>query len=74
VLLAFFAVRPAPEPQFTRFIVQDEQTLVHRPYAGVRRREAAWQNRDASLLLPGLRVVESFLLLSQTREVLLRKP
>lgn len=74
VLAAFFAIKPSPEPLFTRFVVQDEHTLVHRPYRGVPQRATAWQNRDASLLLPGLRVVESFLLLTQTREVLLRKP
>ena len=74
VLAAFFAQKPAADPLFTRFVVQDDHTLVHRPYPGVPRRGAAWQNRDASLLLPGLRVIESFLLLTQTREVLLRKP
>lgn len=74
VLAAVFSTKPAPEPEFTRFVVQDEHTLVHKPYRGVPRRGTAWQNRDVTLLLPGLRVVESFLLLTQTREILLRKP
>lgn len=73
-LVAFFALKPSPDAQFTRFVVTDEHTLVHRPYAGVPPRATGWQNRDATLLLPGLRVTESFLLLTQTREVLLRKP
>lgn len=74
VLAALFAVKPTADEQFTRFAVQDDRTLVQRTYPGVRRRPEAWQNRDVSLLLPGLRVTESFLLLTQTREVLFRKP
>lgn len=74
VLAGFFSTKPGPEPEFTRFVIEDETTLVHKPYRGVPRRDVAWQNRDVTLLLPGLRVAESFLLLTQTREVLLRKP
>ena len=73
-LMAFFAAtRREGEPHYTRFVVKDEQTLVHRPYAATRPTQPPLTNRDIALLFPGLNVSDSFLLLSHIREVLLRK-
>lgn len=73
-LMAFFAAtRREGEPHYTRFVVKDEQTLVHRPYAATRPMQPPLTNRDVALLFPGLKVSDSFLLLSHIREVLLRK-
>lgn len=73
-LMAFFAATKADGPsQFTRFVVKDDKTLAHRPYASSRPKQPVLTNRDISLLFPGLKVSESFLLLSHTREMLFRK-
>jgi hypothetical protein len=73
VLTGFFAAKPSRDAQFTRYVINDEKSLVHRPYKGVPARPAALQNRDIAMLFPGLKVTESFLLLTQTREILFRK-
>jgi hypothetical protein len=73
-LLGFFTTVAITEPTFTRFVVTDERTLVHRPYKAVRTKGLVFVNRDIGLLFPGLRVTESFLLLTHTREILFRKP
>lgn len=74
VLTGFFTARPGREAVFTRFVIADEQTLVQRPYRGLAPRPVPFQNRDLERLFPGLEVVESVLMRSQTRELLLRKP
>lgn len=73
-LVAFFAtVKPEGEPHFTRYVIKDEKTLAHRPYAASRVPQQVLTNRDIQLLFPKLKVSDSFLLLSRTREMLLRK-
>jgi hypothetical protein len=73
-LLAFFAATKTDgEPQYTRFVIKDDKTLAHRPYAATRRKQGVLTNRDIALLFPALKVSDSFLLLSHTREVLFRK-
>lgn len=72
-LLGFFATRRSTDPIFTRFVIADERTVIHRPYRGVPPRATGLQNRDIALLFPGMRVTESYLLLNQTREILLRR-
>lgn len=73
-LMAFFAATKSEgASQFTRFVVKDEKTLAHRPYASSRAKQPVLSNRDISLMFPGLKVSESFLLLSHTREMLFRK-
>ncbi len=73
-LMAFFAATkhdgPAP---FTRYVIKDEKTLSHRPYGAAQPKRTVFTNRDVELLFPGLRVSDAFLLLSHTREILLRK-
>jgi hypothetical protein len=73
-IMAFFAaMRVEGDPQYTRFVIKDETTLAHRPYAAARGKQAVKTNRDIALLFPTLKVSDSFLLLSHTREVLFRK-
>jgi SAM-dependent methyltransferase len=74
-LLGFFATT-APGPgalHYTKYVVVDDTTLQHRSYAGSRERQPVLNNRDISRLFEGLRVAESFLLLTRTREILFRK-
>lgn len=74
-LMGFFATaRSDAPPHYTRFAIVDERTLRQRPYPASRGQVDVLQNRDIDLLFPGLRVTESFLLLTRTREILFRKP
>jgi hypothetical protein len=73
-LVGFFTTVSAADPAFTKFVITDDHTLVHRPYRAARAKGVVLVNRDIGLLFPGLRVAESFLLLTHTREILFRKP
>jgi hypothetical protein len=73
-LVALFSTtKPTGAQQFTRFVIRDEKTLAHRAYASSRAKHAALTNRDIALLFPGLKVSDSFLMLSSMREMLFRK-
>lgn len=77
VLLAFFVTaepQPGAKPEYTRHVVVDETHLQHRPYQAARGKQRAMQNRDIQRMFEELRVAEQFLLKSNLREVLLRKP
>ena len=80
LLLAFFSTvtvdpRSVPRPTYTKHVVVDRTHLQHRPYAG---RACASSvpllNRDIQRLLEPLRITENFLLKTNLREVLFRKP
>jgi hypothetical protein len=73
LMALFSAARVQGDPQYTRFVIKDETTLAHRPYAATRGKKTVFTNRDIALLFPTLKVSDSFLLLSHTREVLFRK-
>ena len=73
-LLGFFSTAASRETTFTKFVVEDEQTLRHRPYGAARTRSRVLQNRDIIKLFEGLRVSDSFLLQTHLREILFRKP
>jgi methyltransferase family protein len=74
-LLAFFRAAARPEdPRYTKFVIVDDLSLRHRPYAAARSRQAILLNRDIIRLFPGLRVSDSFLLQNNLREILFRKP
>ena len=74
-LLGFFnASAPRGELQYTKYIVEDEVTLRHREYPASRGRQRVLQNRDIIRLFEGLRVSDSFLLQTNVRELLFRKP
>jgi hypothetical protein len=74
-LLGFFSTaQPKSVPHFTKFIVADENTLRHREYPASRGRQRVLQNRDIVKLFERLRVSDSFLLQTNLREMLFRKP
>jgi hypothetical protein len=74
-LLGFFSTaQPKAVPHYTKFIVADENTLRHREYPASRGRQRVLQNRDIVKLFERLRVSDSFLLQTNLREMLFRKP
>jgi hypothetical protein len=73
-LLGFFSTAPTREATFTKYVVVDDMNLRHRPYGPVRTRSRVLQNRDIIRLFDGLRVSDSFLLQTNIREILFRKP
>jgi hypothetical protein len=77
VLMALFNTaepRPDARPEYTKHVVVDKASLEYRPYAAARGRQRPLPNREIERLLSPLKVVEQFLLKSNVREVLLRKP
>jgi hypothetical protein len=73
-LLGFFNSAAPVEPHYTKFIIVDEQNLKHRVYPALRKRQAILLNRDIIRLFSNLRVSDSFLLKTNTREILFKKP
>jgi Methyltransferase domain len=63
---------PAQSP-FTKFEIVEETTLRQRPQGGASGPKFVLQNRDIIRMFEGLSVGDSFLLKSNTREMLLRK-
>jgi len=77
MLLAFFGTvepRPGIRPEYTRHMVVDRANLQHRTYAAARPKQRPMPNRDIQRLFEPLRVDEQFLLKTNLREVLFRKP
>jgi len=74
VLLGFFGATPTAEMRYTKYIIVDEVTLKHRSYKAARGRQTTLLNRDIIKLFGGLRVSDSFLLKTNIREILFRKP
>ena len=73
-LLGFFGPAPSSDARYTKYIIVDEVTLKHRSYPAARGRQTTLLNRDIIKLFGGLRVSDSFLLKTNTREILFRKP
>jgi hypothetical protein len=76
VALAFFSTA-APNPNkcaYTKFIVADDQTLRLREYPSARSKQPPLLNRDIIRMFEPARVTEQFLLKSNVREMLFRKP
>ena len=73
-LLGFFGATPTAETRYTKYIIVDEVTLKHRSYKAARGRQTTLLNRDIIKLFGGLRVSDSFLLKTNIREILFRKP
>jgi hypothetical protein len=76
-LFALFATTTEPagtKPEYTRYLVADPANLVHRSYEAARGRQRPWMNRDIERMFEPLRVSEQFLLKTNLREVLFRKP
>ena len=77
VLLAFFSTadpRSAIRPAYTRHVVIDRAHLQYRPYRAERAKQRPLLNRDIQRLFEPLNVTENFLLKTNLREVLFRKP
>ena len=73
-LLGFFGAAQTVQARYTKYIIVDEVTLKHRSYPAARGRQRTLLNRDIIKLFGGLRVSDSFLLKTNIREILFRKP
>ena len=70
----FFCTKAVELSPFTKFeILEATQSLRHRHHPGTGGPKFVLQNRDIIKMFDGLHVSESFLLKSNTREILLRK-
>jgi len=77
VLLAFFStIQPPPgaRPMYTKHVVVDQANLQHRTYPAARGKQRPLENRDIQRMFEPLRITEQFLLKTNMREVLFRKP
>ena len=73
-VMGFFCTKAVERAPFTKFeIVEASQSLRHRHHTGTGGPKFVLQNRDIIKMFDGLFVSESFLLKSNTREILLRK-
>jgi len=77
IILAFFNAS-APEADarasFTRHVVMDPSSLQYKAYPAVQPRQRPLQNRDIQRLFEPLAITEQFLLKSNVREVVFRRP
>jgi hypothetical protein len=73
-LLAFFCTIASADSKFVKYVIVDEDRLKQKPYSTVGRKQTALQNRDVIRVFEGLKVAESFLLKTNVREFLFRKP
>jgi len=73
-LMGFFTTVASQDPWYIKFVIDDEKNLRQRPYLAARARQRVLQNRDIIKLFDGLRVSDSFLLKTNVREILFRKP
>jgi hypothetical protein len=73
-VMGFFCSSASAERvPFMKYEVIDETSLRHRHHAGAGGRKHVLQNRDIIKMFDGLIVSDSFLLKSNTREILLRR-
>jgi predicted SAM-dependent methyltransferase len=73
-VMGFFCTKPVERASFTKYeIVEASSSLRHRHHPGTGGAKFVLQNRDIIKMFDGLSVSESFLLKSNTREILLRK-
>jgi hypothetical protein len=74
-LLGFFSTASdAGRAQYTKYLVVDQGNLRYRTYPGTRVRQRSLQNRDIIKLFESLRVSDSFLMKTNMREIVFRKP
>lgn len=73
-VMGFFCTKTIDRAPFTKYeIVEESTALRHRHHPGTGGPKLVLQNRDIIKMFDGLLVSESFLLKSNTREILLRK-
>lgn len=73
-VLAFFTTVGAADTRFSKYVVMDDDSVKQRPYSSGGKKQTAFQNRDIIRMFDGLKVSESFLLKTNVREFLFRKP
>lgn len=73
-LLGFFSTADTHQAVYTKYVVVDPSTLKYRTYPAARPRQRNLLNGDIIKLFRDLRVTDSFLMKSQVREMLFRKP
>jgi methyltransferase family protein len=73
VVMGFFCTAAVAHAPFTKYEVIDEQSLRHRAHAGHGGPKHALLNRDIIKMFDGLIVSDSYLLKSNTREIVLRR-
>jgi hypothetical protein len=73
-VMGFFCSTASPvQASFTKYEIADEKSLRHRPHQGMGGAKHVLLNRDIIKMFDGLAVSESFLLKSNTREILLKR-
>ena len=73
-VMGFFCTKAVDRASFTKYeIIEESSSLRHRHHPGTGGPKFVLQNRDIIKMFDGLSVSESFLLKSNTREILLRK-
>ena len=72
-VMGFFCTGPSARAGFTKYEVVDDKSLRHRHHGGVGGATHVLLNRDIIKMFDGLLVSDSFLLKSNTREILLRR-
>jgi hypothetical protein len=73
-VMGFFCSTATPNhAPFTKYEIADEKSLRHRPHAGSGGKKHVLLNRDIIKMFDGLVVADSFLLKSNTREILLKR-
>jgi hypothetical protein len=72
-VMGFFCTSSVPRASFMKYEIVDDHSLRHRPHAGAGGPKNALQNRDIIKMFDGLIVSDSFLLKSNTREILLKR-
>jgi len=73
-LLGFFTTVGSADNRFSKYTIMNEDSVTQRPYSSPGRKQTAFPNRDIIRMFEGLKVSESFLLKTNVREFLFRKP
>jgi Methyltransferase domain len=74
LVFGFFGTLALETAHYTRFVIVDDARLRHRTSAAPPTKRSVFQNRDIQKMFDPLVVSDSFLLKTNTREILLRKP
>ena len=73
-LLGFFTTVGTADARFSKYIIMGEDAVKQKPYSSGGKKQTSFQNRDIIRMFSGLKVSESFLLKTNIREFLFRKP
>jgi predicted SAM-dependent methyltransferase len=73
IVMGFFCSVAIEKATFTKFEIVDDTSLRHRRHPGIGGPKRVLQNRDIIRMFEGLNVLDSFLLKSNIREMLLRR-